>query len=745
MMQWFCSSVLDILDGELASQELVSAFEWDQPIDPQILAQQIVALAGQWDRQANDGQNSSEGGAMTPAAARLRRFPLPEVRQMYEMLDRHRAADEKAWQASQIYDDLSRARWIWTGKVFASVSQIAFAPKTVLEPLLFSMPSENIISRSLLESFSPKETFEVLDYLQALMRLPKRMVLDDEIVSACIKIFSLIQEEELPRITAAVEALAPEDVVLLDESNRLVPAMQLTFEDMEWNESVEVRQGTAFVRKDISNDVAAALGAISLHSKLAETSVRSRRTVCPSASALRSILQATSSWHHALLNESLVAAERAGASQLHIFVDYRHHPAQKVLQPSFQQLQNEALCLHLEGVVLSEHDINTLFRGESSRTELLCGFFASDCMQILSGNAFYVLDPAGAFLASPASAAATGKQRKANSHQQSATYGAGRQYDLLGATFRQYSDQLLPFVGLPTCQGNVTQGTQSTLIRFPWRTSESSLSKLVMTAKRARKLVTYLKSQLYQTLIFTESVHRISVWSLGVESEFARHCHGEVALDSPGAVLRKRVATRRNEEWKRKKFSFQSFFKSAVTPENQMEFTVHLELENTRHRDTWLFSDNIGAGRSRDLACSPVHETLQSTPYVSVACHLLRDGNPASRLRGKLFKITNTAQSIGLPVHVNGCFKTQLKDKQLVITATRVGSAQSADALSGSEVAIKAQWNRVLLEDGVVTAYLKLLLAAKHQVASSFPKTLYNIWPSLQQVCEVLLRESVAQ
>jgi len=719
MMQWFCSSALDILDGELGSQELVSAFGWDQPTDPGILAQQLIALADRWDRQVNGGTRSSEGS---------RRFPLPEVRQMYEMLDQHRAANEKVWEAYPIYKDLSRARWIWTGKVFTSVSQIAFSPKTALEPLLFSTPSENIIPRSLLQSFSPKETFEVLDYLQALARLPKRAVLEDEIVNVCIKIFSLIQEEELPQIKAAVEALAPEDIMLLDEANCLVPAMQLTFEDMEWNESVEVRQGTAFVRKDISNDVAAALGAISLHSKLAETSVQSRRTVCPSASALCKTLQATPSWHHAFLNESLVAAERAGASQLHIFVDYRHHPSQKVLQPSLQQLQNEALCLHLEGVVLSEHDINTLFRGESSRTGLLCGFFASDCMQILSGSAFYVLDPTGEYLAPPVSAASAGKQ--------SNTYGAGRQYDLRGTTFRQYSDQLMPFVGLPTCQGNVTQGTQSTLIRFPWRTNESPLSKLVMTSKRARKLITYLKSQLFQTLIFTESVHRISVWSLGVGSEFARHCHGEVSLDNPDAVLRKRVATQRNEEWKRKKFSFQSFFKSAVTPENQMEFTVQLELENTRHRDTWLFSDNIGAGRSRDLACSPVHETLQSTPYVSVACQLLRDGNPASRLRGKLFKITNTAQSIGLPVHVNGCFKTHLKDKQLVITATRAaGGMQSADALTGSEVAIMAQWNRVLLEDGVVTAYLKLLLAVKSQVASAFPKTLYSIWPSVQQVC----------
>lgn len=716
--------MLYILEGELTSQELIAAFGWDQPIEAETLAHQLIALANQWDAQSSAGE-SATNDERTP------RFPLPEVRQMYELLEKYRISNKDAWEASSIALKLSQVKWLWTGKAFASIDQIAVESEANLEPLLFSMPGEHIIPRSLIEAFSPKSSFGVADLLQALARLPRRVVMDSQTTNACFKIFSLMEREEnLREAVAVVETLSPGDVVLLDVSNRLIPASQLTYEDMEWNESVEVRRGTLFVHKDIANDVAAAMGATSLHSKLSETSVRSRRVACPSAVGLKSILPVPASWYHTFFTDALVAAERVGASQLHFFVDYRHHAAQKVLQPSLQPLQTEAFCIHLEGVVLGEQEINSLFRGETSRAGLLCGFAGSDCMQILSGNAFYVLDPTGSYLAPPTSSPTLGNLH----HQRNNLQGIGRQYDLLGPTFRQYSDQLLPFMSLPTNQGNVSQGTRSTLIRFPWRKSESSISSLVMSKRRARKLIDHLKAQLHHALLFTESVYRVSVWAIGEESEFARHCHGEAAINNPESVLRKRVVTQHNDEWKRKNFSLQSFFKSVVTPENQMDFTINLELENVSHRDTWLFSDNIAAGRSRDLACSPIHEPLQSTPYVSVACHILRDGNPSPRQSGRLFKIVDTGQRTGLPVHINGCFKTSLKDKELVITSGRTNAPQTGDTLSGSENSIKANWNRVLLEDSVVEAYLKLLLIAKRLLAGSHPKALYNIWPSLYKV-----------
>ncbi|KAE9321360.1 hypothetical protein PF001_g4953 [Phytophthora fragariae] len=699
---WFCSSSMDILDGELTSEELIAAFGWKEQIDSFVIAKQLEAIGIRWE----DHRRKKDAGEPMASKTPTWRFPLSEIHLMYEEVESHRLSDEEGWTMSPVHRKLANALWIWTGN---------------------SCPSEHIIPRSLIASFGLKEKFTTVDYLEAIMRLPRSTILEEMQIAACLKIYEIVGGDT-SSLETGMNSFVSQEMVLLDHSARLIPAVQLTFDDMEWNESREVRRGATFVSKGVPKDVARLLGAASLHSKLAQTSVTSRRVVCPPAVALQNVLPPRSEWYRAFLWETILAAERFGGTQVDFFLDTRHHSSQRVIQPSLQPLQDEALCIHIHDMVLSEDDINNLFHGETSRAGLLCGFVVSDCMQILSGDGFYILDPTGCYLSS--SAGGVTIQAPSSGRAQS----IGRRYEVLGQDFVRYPDQLLPFTTLPACQSNISRGTGSTLIRFPWRKTGSVVSSYVLDARKADKLVSFLKSQLFQTLIFTESVHRISVWSVGKESEYASHCHGEVSLDSPDGTLRKRNMTRQNQEWK-KKFSLQSFFKSPVIPENQMEIVVNLELENRQYQDTWLFADNIGLGRSRDLACTAVHEMLHSTPYVSVACHIFRDGSPAPRLRGHIYKIVDTHQQVGLPVHINGCFKKSIKDKQLTLTASsnQISSEAIASGASGSEQQVAAGWNRILLEDGASDAYVKLLLVAKRRYERSFPKSLYNIWPTLQK------------
>ncbi|EEY57113.1 uncharacterized protein PITG_10921 [Phytophthora infestans T30-4] len=717
---WRCSSSMDILDGELTSEELIGAFGWKEPVDAYVIAKQLEAIGLQWEEYC--GVKDAEVTSTSPSW----RFPLSEVHLMYEELETYRLSDEEGWKTSSVHRKLANALWIWTGKGFAYPCQIAVEADPALEPLLYSCPSEHIIPRSLLASFGLKNDFDTVDYLEAIMRLPRNVVLNGKQVAACLIIYETIADDT-PTLESSLGSFISQEMVLLDQSNRLVSAVQLIFDDMEWNESREVRRGATFVSNKVPKTVAGLLGAASLHSTLAQTSVTSRRVVCPPADAIKSVLPLRSEWHHTLLWETILAAERLGGTQVDFFLDSRHHSSQRVIQPSLQPLQDEALCIHIHDLVLSESDINNLFQGDSSRAGLLCGFAVSDCMQILSGEGFYVLDPTGCYLTS--STGTTTASTPASGRMTS----VGRRYEVLSQDFVRYPDQLLPFTTLPSCPSNVSQGTQSTLIRYPWRKSASAVSAYVLDTREADKLVVFLKSQLFQTLIFTECVHRISLWSVGKGSEFASHCHGEVYLDAPERTIRKRNMTRQNQEWK-KRFSLQSFFKTPQIPENQMEFVVNLELENRQHRDTWLFADNIGWGRSRDLACTPVHEMLHSLPYVTVACHIFRDGKPAPRLRGHVYKIVDTKQKVGLPVHINGCFKKSIKDKQLALTApNQSGREDDSGGASGSELQVAAGWNRILLEDGASDAYAKLLMVARRRYESSFPRALYKIWPTLQQ------------
>ncbi|RLN54128.1 hypothetical protein BBJ28_00020342, partial [Nothophytophthora sp. Chile5] len=700
---------------------LIASFGWGRQVSPFVVGKQLEAIGSRWEHHRREQDAGGERSSSSAAGAW--RFPLAEVHQMYEELESHRLSDEEHWETSVVYRKLTNGLWIWTGKGFAYPRQIAVEADANLEPLLYCCPSEHIIPRSLLASFGLKDAFTTVDYLTAVMKLPRNAVLQEKQITACLKIYELIGEDT-SSLETALDSFVSEEMVLLDQTNRLIPTSQLTFDDMEWNESREVRRGVTFVSKKVPKAVAAALGAASLHSKLAQTSVTTRRVVCPPVNGLESVIPARSEWHHTFLWETILAAERFGGSQVDFFVDYRHHPAQRVIQPSLQPLQNEALCIHIHNVVLSESDINTLFHGAASRSGLLCGFFASDCMQIVSGDGFYVLDPIGCYL--------TSAQGAAGSSASAGSKNIGRRYEVTSQDFVRYPDQLLPFTTLPSCPSNVSRGTQSTLIRFPWRKAGSAVSPYVLDEKKATSLIAYMKSQLYHALVFTESVHRVSLWSVGKESEFASHCHGEASLDAPERTLQRRNMTRQNTEWK-KKFSLRSIFKSPVIPENEMEFTVNLELENRQHRDVWLAADNVGVGRGRDLACSAVHQMLHSTPYVSVACHLLRDGSPAPRLKGQVFKIVSTHQQVGLPVHINGCFKKTMKETQLVLSAP-ASLMGGSEATSGSEQQISAGWNRILLEDGVADAYVKLLVMAKRRYENSTPKAVYHIWPALQKL-----------
>ncbi|CAI5714235.1 unnamed protein product [Hyaloperonospora brassicae] len=720
---WFCSSSLNVLDGELTSEQLMAAFGWKEKVAPFVVAKQLEAIGALWEEYCL--RKDSEALLLSPPSPNWR-FPLSEVHMMYEDLEDYRLADEEGWTVSPLYRKLANALWIWTGNSFAYPCQIAVTADASLEPLLYCCPSEHIIPRSLLASFGAKEAFVVVDYLEAIMRLPRHEVLRATQVAACLKIYEIVSKDT-PSLVSALDSFASQEMVLLDQANQLVPAARLTFDDMEWDESREVRRGVTFVSKKVPETVARLLGATSLHSKLAQTSVSSVNVTCPSVVALQKMLPPQSKWHQRFLWETIRAAEQLGGTQVDFSMDFRRHASQRVIQPSLQPLQAEAICIHIHDVVLSEYDIENLSCKDSLHAGLLCGFFASDCMQILSGEGFYILDPTACYQASsvgPTSASVSASDRATS---------IGRRYEVLSHDFVRYPDQLLPFTSLPYCPGNVSRGTRSTLIRFPWRKTASALSSYIFDSGEAESLIAFVKSQLYQTLIFTETVHHLSLWSLGAVSEFASQCHGEVSLDVPERTLRKRNMTRKNEEWK-KKFFLQSFFKSAVIPENQMEFVVNLEVENKRYRDTWIFADNNGSGRSRDLACTPTHEMLGSTPYVSVATHIFRDGSPAPHLHGHVYDIIDTGQQVGLPVHINGCFKRTMMNKNLALAlSTRQGGRGDARGTSGSEQEVAAGWNCILLEDGVSDAYVKLLLIAKRRYAPNAPRALYNIWPAFQK------------
>jgi hypothetical protein len=745
-----------VLDGELQSDRLIQAFGWCEDISSETLAYQLVAIAEEVNQ---NGQLNETDISIGDRNTQSLKAVIHQVQEIYERLDQSRAEQQHTEDESTTKEDthdssgdrdfasvqkiLAGLPWIWTGKEFVTTSRIAFEADPALEPLLFVAPPELLIPKYLLLAFQVKDSFDSNDYLMALSLLPKDIQLEASQVKACLKVF-----EHLSQTLKEDQNQGQLSVMLLDTSNTLVPASSLVYDDMQWNESAEIRRGCRFIHKNISREVALTLGACSLHSRLADASSSSIRLRCPSKTTLGSLLPSIEEternvWQKYFISELLNAIEwQMKAKFFDMVIDYRRHPCQRVIRPSFQTLQNDALCIHIPELVLSTEDIYALLNSSqnTNKAGILAGFYFADCLQILSGDGFYVIDPSGNFL---------NDQEQVISPTEE---GLARRYDVLAQDFARYADQLLPFSALPCCEGNMNNGTRSTILRYCFRREVNlsfSIKNFAILDSKIDKFVSFIKKDVLPTaLVFSETLQRISIWSVGKDSKFAIHLHGECHLQNAVSILKKRISTRQNVEWK-KKFSLQSFFKTSVVPSTTMEFDIKMEIENKRWIDTWLFVDNIGAGRTRDLAGSAVHEILLNViPYIAIACHLQRDGKlvetgyatSRSTRQGRLFQgAVDLFETTGLPIHINGGFELERKQwgrisQRQIVAGRRVpNSTEQTQAKSQDEVAndMRAHWNRVLVEDGVIEAYVQLLNLAKKRCEQINPKALYRFWPTL--------------
>ncbi|DBA01824.1 TPA: LOW QUALITY PROTEIN: hypothetical protein N0F65_002940 [Lagenidium giganteum] len=681
-----------ILDGELQSEFLIAAFDWDQPVDCDSLCQQLRALGESWSWSGDSSLlTSSEVKMMTS-----------KVCQAYDLLEECLKRTPAALQDT-VLPLLRDSKWVWTGEEVVQVSAIAFECEEGLNPVLHGAPHPGIISRQLLELFGVHETFELSDYVSVLRRLPQGVPLDEHTAKACVKIFSILKEAK----AVDESALLPfaDSLMLLDSRRRLLRSAELMFDYMAWSNDPAAREGCDLVHPDVSQDVAVALGARSLHFRQA-MSAASAPLSCPTPDQLRELLsgierkvdQRGSEWIDMFFSEVMCVAERLHGKRVDFFVDTRAHPSERVVHPSFQALCGTAICAHIDGATLKPEALENASR---KRAGLFSGFGVSDCLQILSGENLFVLDPSGEFL------------HGEDSETQGPKSSTARRYDVTSPDFRRYPDQLLPFQQLP-----FGSSSRSVILRCPLRENDKSRRSIIdCHVPSTNAFEKKIKEGLEDSIVFTESVSAVSMWVLGDNNP---RCVGRARVDT--AELEKRSLTRRNQEWRRK-FSLQSFFKAPVIPENNFEFTIISERDGVAHTSRWLYVDNNGVGRSRDLANTSVHEVLNSVPFVAIACPVFRNEEifPCTqKLVGRIFDGTHTTERTGLPVHINGAFKRQMRERSILI--------EPPQGHGSNDVVLIAQWNSVLLEDGVVEAYLKLLQLIKRLIPSS---ELYQFWPSV--------------
>lgn len=135
--------------------------------------------------------------------------------------------------------------------------------------------------------------------------------------------------------------------------------------------------------------------------------------------------------------------------------------------------------------------------------------------------------------------------------------------------------------------------------------------------------------------------------------------------------------------------------------------------ERTTGVEKYLVCNQLGGGKTREIACAMENKALKLIPWAGIAGRI--DGPP---VEGKAFCFLPLPVKIGLPVHLNGYFEL---------------SSNRRDIWHGDDMAgdgkLRSEWNESLLSDAVAPAYLSFLLEAK-SICGDDAEQYFSFFPS---------------
>ena len=177
--------------------------------------------------------------------------------------------------------------------------------------------------------------------------------------------------------------------------------------------------GKRFVHESIPIAAALLLGAKSMRAAMVETAAATRVLRCPGVASVLGLINEYKSVRHVLV-DVLEVAEAAGARSCSVLWDFRTHGGRSILQPRLARLQGPALVFRLSGVRWSQEDVvraitpyigsqgdkviggsggDAKATGKVESGPGLCSVFQiTDCLQILTGQHLYFLDPASQYV-----------------------------------------------------------------------------------------------------------------------------------------------------------------------------------------------------------------------------------------------------------------------------------------------------------------------------------------------------------
>ncbi|XP_054849088.1 sacsin-like [Eublepharis macularius] len=394
-----------------------------------------------------------------------------------------------------------------------------------------------------------------------------------------------------------------------------------------------------------------------------------------------------------VFQELLQNAEDAGAKTCHFLVDLRPHNGtmEGLLDPGMAACQGPALWAHNDAV-FTEADFSNIIRLGAATKEhqhdkighfglgFCTVYHMTDAPSILSSRTVLIFDPNVTHLQKHIRDPSRPGIRLKLSHQ----------------TAAMFPEQFRPFRGVFGCQ--IGEDYQGTLIRLPFRTEQEARDSEICSEpfgpKRIKALQTGFQEMYQHLLIFLHSVQEVSL------THFPGGSSSPEAAQPLATVIRQPLA------------------KAGASDIVQ----VTASWESNVAVSHYLLHSCSGMGEALKLFQGGGKEGFSfSPPVASVALPLCPASTPGQwapdleGFEGRVFCFLPLPIESGLPLHLTAAF---------AVLSNRKGLWDTTE---------KGQWNRALLRDSVLGAWLGALCRLRDMCTAGLLERYeyYTFWPDV--------------
>uniref|UniRef100_A0A4W6EXI3 HEPN domain-containing protein n=1 Tax=Lates calcarifer TaxID=8187 RepID=A0A4W6EXI3_LATCA len=636
-------------------------------------------------------------------------------------------------------------RWLWCHNQFVAPKDLVlhYPHYLDLSSYVGKVPNEFLPYKKLLQHFGlrtsllDEETVDILHSIQQNIEVRQQPFANSSEVKVSIEILNWLWREK-----KTGQDDIPVPVIVGDEQYTLKPRSAAVFCDVSKIGLKELecsQEGIYILHEEIPKATAEWLNIRFLRNYILQPELVGI-TQCgqsePITTRIKNILKEYDE-ESDIFKELIQNAEDAGAEACKFLVDFRVHryAPESLIDPDMGLCQGPCLWAFNNEQFTDEDWANIVRVGSASKENKLekigkfgLGFntvyHVTDVPSILSSNTLLILDPNVTHLK-------THIRHKTN---------PGIKLDLSQQhLFNCFPGQFGPYEHIFDCNFTKQSPPESypgTLIKLPFRTEEEALKSEISTkVYHKHNIITFqqqftMNSQTH--LLFLKNINALSLQSISNNvSTPPRDDEIETIL----TVSKTTVSTMRipDETFELKQHHAEKSLmkldrkcKEVIDCSTVSIVQITTQQSGVTEVQSWLLYNCFGTHQSLKMALQENKQVKFSLPIGGIAVPLQNDPETGkltplqTDLVGQAFCFLPLSIHTGLPVNVNGTF---------AVTSNRKGLWESG---------VKHDWNKALLQDPIVTAYVTTLLALKKISDNKQLETYcyHTFWPDREKVTE---------